>query len=797
MIRNYFVIALRHIRRQLLYSFINILGLAVGLACSLVIFLFVYNEWSHDRHFKQADQIYRVGISFFNMGQFANGPELLADVVRDEFTGVKAFTRFQKNSEEIVRVKNEDFKEVVYFVDSSFFEVFSYELIKGNSTTALAEPNSAVITESMAWKYFGTDKVIGEVLDVGKERTPYHITGLVKDETAPSHLKSSIWVSLALPKDKQFHWTAASVYNYMLVEDGVTEKQVSDLLDQVVEKHVYPTSWAHQEGQSLEQYKADPNAVKFILEPLTDIYLKSKLSLQLSPGGNLANIRIFGAIAVIILILAAVNFVNLSTARASRRAKEVGVRKSLGTSRSNLIAQFLLESIIISLVSMGMALAFAEIFGLVFHWIAGQSLAINLVSEWTNIGAVVMFAVGVGVLAGLYPAFYMTNFETASVLKGTLKLSASSAFRNSLIVFQFCISIGLIIFTIVIFRQMNYMEVKDLGFEQDNRITIDNLFQMKNDVVAYRDFIKAQPGVIDATLHSGEPGSKAVMYFYTYQTASMPQALTINTYFGDHAFIDVMGFKLLKGRDFNKELVSDSSSVILNQSAVAALGLENPIGAEINKGMKVIGVVNDFHWESLRSEIGPLVIMHRGDRMKDLPYTQLAIEVESKDTQSILKRAEARWKQLVPDEPFNYHYVDENFGALLQKETILAKAISFFTALAIIISCLGLFGLSAYTAETRTKEIGIRKVLGASSANIMLLLNRQFTVLILISAVITIPVVVLLCNRWLRSFAYHTSLSIWIVVLGATTAWLMSYITALYHTMKAARGNPVETLKYE
>jgi putative ABC transport system permease protein len=796
MIRNYILIAIRHIKRQLLYSFINILGLAVGLACSLVIFLFVYNEWSHDRHFKNADRIYRVGISFFNMGQFANGPELLADVARNEFTGVRAFTRFQKNSEETVRAKNENFKDVVYYVDSSFFNVFSYQFIKGDAATAFADPNSAVITEAMAQKYFGTDKVIGEILEVGKERTPHRITGLVKDESAPSHLKASIWVSLDLPKDKQFYWTSASVYNYMLVDEAVSEDQVNRLLDQVVDKHVYPAQGQPQ-GISLEKYKADPNAVRFIVQPLTDIYLKSKLSLELSPGGNLANIQIFGAIAVIILVLAAVNFVNLSTARASRRAKEVGIRKSLGTSRSSLIAQFLLESVIISLVSMAMALAFAEIFGLLFHWITGQSLAINLVSGWTNLAAVLLFAITVGILAGLYPAFYMTNFETASVLKGTLKLSASSSFRNSLIVFQFCISIGLIICTIVIFRQMNYMEIKDLGFKQDNRISIDNLYHMKRDVVAYREFMKTQPGVVNATLHSGEPGSKAVMYFYTYQTAAMPEPLTINTYFGDDAYVDVMGYKLLKGRDFNKDLASDSASVILNQSAVEALGLDDPIGAVVNKGMKVIGVVSDFHWESLRSQIGPLAILHRGDRMKDLPYTQLALEVKNGDTQAILKQAEERWKQLVPDESFAFHYMDDNFGAILKKEAVLAKAISFFTVLAIIISCLGLFGLSAYTAETRTKEIGIRKVMGASSANIMLLLNSQFTRLIIISAVITIPVVIYVCNTWLNTFAYHTDLSIWILLAGAVGGWMMSYATVLYHTMKAARSNPVETLKYE
>lgn len=795
MIRNYLIIAIRNLQRQLLYSFVNIMGLAVGLACSVVIFLYVWNEWRHDRHFKNSDRIYRVGISFFNMGQFANGPELLADVIR-EFPGLETFTRFQKNDEGLIRVHNEDYREVVYHADSSFFDVFSYTLVKGDAAGVLKEPNSAVLTTSLAIKYFGTDKVIGEIIEVGKERTPYRITGLVADSNKPTHLKANIWLSLNLPTDRKYYWTSASVYNYLLLSPQTSSEQLDKFLNDVIEKHVFPNSGAQQEGTTFEQYVKDPNSVKFIIQPLEEIYLQSKLALEVSPGGNKTNIAIFAGIAVIILALAAVNFVNLSTARASRRAKEVGIRKSLGTSKQNLIAQFLLESIIISLISMCIALGLAELFGFIFFWITGEELAVSVISNSTSLLAMFGFSMLVGVVAGIYPALYMTHFETARVIKGSSALPASSFLRSSLIVFQFSVSIGLIITTLIIVRQMNYMAVKDLGFRQDNVLTIDNLWMMKGHEAEFRDFIKQQGGVVDASLHSGEPGSKAVFTFYTYQPTTLNEPLTINTYFGDDAFVGLMGFRLLSGRDFNKDLASDTASVILNESAVRALGLKDPIGVEVNKGFRVIGVVSDFHWESLRSEIQPIAIQYRGERMPNLPYHQLAVHFNQNPTE-LLKKAEARWKQIVPDEPFTYHYMNENFGKILKKESVLAKAITFFTGLAIFISCLGLFGLSAYTTETRTKEIGIRKVLGSSASGIVIMLTKQFTKLILISIFIAGPLVMWAAEQWLQGFAYRTTLPLWIYLLGGMAGLLISCCTVLFHTLRASKSNPVDTLKYE
>ena len=799
MLKNYITIALRNLRRQFMYSVINILGLAVGMACSLIIFLYVYGEWSYDRHFENADRIHRIGISFFNMGNFANGPELLGDFLPKEFEGIETFTRFKKSSQELVKVNDQSFKEVVYYADSAFFKVFSYDFVAGNRNEALNNLSSAVMTESMALKYFKSTDVIGKTIEIGKEKMPYMITGIVKDDFRNSHLKASIWLSLTIDRTKSYYWTSASIFNYALLRENTTIDDLKKALDQIVANHVYPDSKGKESKVSLEDYLKDPNSVKFLVHPLKDIYLKSKLSLELSPGGNETNVYIFGVISIFILVLAGVNFINLSTARASRRAKEVGVRKSLGTSRGMLVSQFLLESVIISLFSMVLALCLAELFTFVFFWITGQQLSVSLWSNATSIIGVFIFAIAVGVLAGIYPAFYLTAFQTVKVLKGNTQQTRSQTFRNSLVVFQFTISIALIICSAIIIRQLNFIAEKDLGFNQSNVLSIDHLWLLPpNSAFTFKEQMSKQHGVINASLHSGEPGNKSFMSFYTYQTAEMQNALTVNTYLADHNYLDVLGFKLLKGRNFDEKLASDTASVILNESAVRALNITgDPIGVVLNKTTTIIGIVSDFHWESLRSPIAPLAIVLKNERSKDDALGQLFLKLNSSNATTVLKAAENYWKQFAPDEPMVYHFLDDNFGTLLKKEAILGKAIGFFTGIAIIISCLGLFGLAAYTTEQRTKEIGIRKVLGASVSNIVMLLNKQFTILVLVSMLIAVPVSYYAANEWLSGFAYRIDLGVWIFLGGGLLGLLISYLTVVFHSIKASGTNPVETLKWE
>ena len=791
MLRNYLTIALRNLQRQFSYSLINILGLAIGIACSLVIFLYVYAEWSYDRHFKHADRIYKVGISFFNIGQFGLGPEALGDFLPKEFEGIEAFTRIKRVREVPVYLNGQSFNELIYYTDTSFFKVFAYEFIEGDRRTALEGTSGLVMTQRMANKYFNDGQAMGKILAIGKDKKLFTVTGIVKDDDRSSQFKTSLWLSIdsELPHDPT--WTSAATYNYMLLKENQGQQDLEAALDRLLEKQVYPHASGVPQDISFEDYKKNENAVKFYVHPLIDIHLKSKLNYEISPGGNESNMYTFAAISVFILLLASVNFINLTTARASRRAKEVGIRKAIGSTRGKLVMQFTLESVLLSLAALALSLAMAELFLKAFEMITGNQLLNTLWTNGWSILILLVFGVVVGLLSGIYPALYLTSFKPVKVLKGNLESSGGGGFRNLLVVFQFSISICLMLCSTIIVRQMNFMQTKDLGFNQENVVTIDGISELGTGVEAFRNELAQQAGVSKVSLHTGEPGSKAIMTFNTFQTPAMQDAITVSTYFGDHEFVDLMGFHIVKGRGFNKELASDSAGVMLNESAVKALGLEDPIGAEVNKGQRVIGVVSNFHWESLRNTIAPVAIMLGNN------YYQMGFRINGANAHEFLQKAETRWNKLLPNEPMKFHFLDANFGELLEKEKMFGKAIGFFTALAIFISCLGLYGLSAYTAEQRTKEIGIRKVLGASASNILAMLNKKFAMLVFIAIFIATPVSYYVMTKWIEGFAYRVELQLWIFLSSIALALVIALATVSYHSLKAALINPADTLKYE
>jgi putative ABC transport system permease protein len=436
-------------------------------------------------------------------------------------------------------------------------------------------------------------------------------------------------------------------------------------------------------------------------------------------------------------------------------------------------------------------LVLSEVFLAVFEYIAGNSLVPTM---WTSPSSILLyfgFSFLVGILSGIYPAFHLTSFTPVNVLKGKVITSGGRGFRNFLVVFQFSVSITLIICTAIVLQQLRFIQAKDLGFDQQNVVTVDNGSLLGHSAESFKDELANEPGVVQSSFHGGEPGSKRILSFHTYQTPEMEKAITINTYLGDADYISLMGYRLLKGRTFSKDLASDTSGIVLNEAAVRVLGLgDRPVGAVVNKTQRVIGVVADFHWESLRNSIAPTAIILSKEKW------QIGFRLNH-SVRGFLKKAEARWNDLVPDEPFRYHFVDENFGELLQKEEVFGKAITFFTFLAIFISCLGLYGLAAFTAEQRTKEIGIRKVLGATAANIMVLLNRNFTRLVLISILIALPAAFFTVSLWLEGFAYKTPIAIWVFAASVLTALVIAWSTVSYHSLKAAFINPAETIKYE
>ncbi len=791
MFYNYLLVAWRNLQRQLSYSLINVLGLAIGIACSLVIFLYVYSEWSYDRHFKNADRIYRVGISFFNIGQFALGPEVLGEFLPGEFEGVEAFTRIKRVRDLIINAEGQSFKELAYYTDTLFFKVFSFEFKEGNPLRALQGANSIVMTQRMARKYFGEKPALGKVVEIGKEKKTFTVTGIVKDDDRSSQLKASLWLSIESELTHEPLWTSAAVYNYVLLKEKTSQQDLEQALDRILEKQVYPHASGVPQNISFEDYRKHENSVRFYVNSLTDIHLKSKLNYELSAGGNESNMITFTAISLFILLLASVNFVNLTTARATRRAKEVGIRKAIGSTRIKLFVQFMVESIMVSVVAMALSLALSELFLKLFELVTGDSLLNTILVNGWSLVALFAFAVVVGLLSGIYPAFYLTAFQPVKVLKGNLSAGGSGAFRNFLVVVQFSISICLMICSAIIMKQMNFMEMKDLGFNQQNVITIDGISKLGTQAEVLKEELLQQAGVVKASMHTGEPGSKAVMSFSTYKTPVMTDAITINTYFGDHEFIDWIGFRLLKGRGFDVNRVSDSSSVVLNESAVRALGLGDPIGAELNEGLHVIGVVSDFHWESLRNPIAPVAIMIGKN------YYQLGFRLEERQGNAFLQVLESKWKHQLPDEPLQYHFLDDNFGDLLKKERVFGRAIGFFTVLAIFISCLGLYGLSAFTAEQRTKEIGIRKVLGATASNIVGMLNRKFSVLIGISILLATPLAYYVMMQWIEGFAYRAEWGIWTFMGSMLVAFFIALLTVSFHSLRAALINPSDTLKYE
>lgn len=795
MFKSYLTIGWRNLLRNKGYSFINITGLAVGIACSLVIFLFAYGEWSYDRGYAKGDRIYRIGISFFNIGKFASGPERLLEVLPAEYPGIETATRIKKDRDVTVNVKKESFTEpFVFYTDTAFFKIFEYDFIQGNKETILRDPNEIVLTEELALKYFNRINVLGEVVEIGKEKIPYTVTGVLAEKNLNTHLKSSAWLSIHSKLNGASAWSSAAFYNYVLLRENQTEANLRAALDKTIETKVFPESGQPMGFKTLEDYVKNENSIKFFVHPLKDIYLKSKLNLEITPGGDESNIIIFAAIALFILLLASVNFINLTTARAVRRAKEVGIRKTMGTSRSKLIGQFLLESMMTSTFAMILALFLAEAFLLVFEYVTGTAL---LSTIWRSPSSVMLFfgfSMIVGLLSGIYPAFYLTAFSPIKVLKGNMALHGGSGFRNSLVVFQFSVSIILIISAVIVQQQLHFVQNKDLGFNQENIVTIDYTGLLGESADAFKTELDRQAGVINSSYHTGEPGSKRIMSFSTYQTPKMESAITMNSYFGDDHYTDLLSMKLVKGRAFDHAVSSDSSGIILNEAGAKALDLgENSIGAKINDDLTVIGIVKDFHWESLRNVIAPIAIRMNDKRTK----TQLSYKLQSAFIPDFLKKAEAQWNQAGIDEPFKYHFVDENFGELLKKEEVFGKAMNVFTLLAILISCLGLYGLSAYTAEQRTKEIGIRKVLGASIVNIVFMLNRKFTLLILLSVAISIPVSIYAGQQWLQGFAYHIDLGIGIFLISIVLALLVAWATVGYHSIKASVINPADTLKYE
>ena len=816
MLRNYFKIALRNLSRHKFYSFINVVGLAVGLACCLVITFFVMDELSYDDHHKNRDRIYRVtshGLYGGNEYHFPVAPAPLGPAVITDLPEVETAVRFRDRGSFLVTTPqmSESFKEHrLIFSDKDLFKIFSIPVLNGNPETALRDPMSLAISKSMASKYFGDEDPIGKtmILDGNQE---YHVTAVYEDMPTSGHLQFDFVMSMAsLEESRNTEWLSNNFFTYVLVRAGTEQDEFYKKLNAMAAQYIEPQLISFI-GKTLKEFEAGGNKVEFQVQPLDQIYLHSEFIFDIGATGDITYVYMFSAIAIFILVIACINFMNLSTARSSNRAKEVGVRKVLGSFRSHLIRQFLTETILLCIIAFALAIALASVALPFFNNLAGKSMVMPL-NSFMFYGIILCCALFLGVLAGLYPAFFLSAFKPINVLKGKLALGTGSSFiRSGLVVFQFFISILLIIATATVYRQLNYIQNKKLGFNKEQVLLINDAYMLGTKTTAFKEELAQLPKVSSVSMSGYLPVhgyNRSDMSFWKQGLEPTEDNLVnMQIWNVDEDYITTFGMELVQGRNFNEDLASDSNAVILNEAAYKAYGLkeeeENVIQTfvfdETNgsalpdqfETYRVIGVVKDFHFESMKESIDRL-----GLRLKRSAST-ISIKFDSKDIRSVISSAEDTWKKFAPELPFNYSFLDTDFGKMYRAEQRLASVFTVFAALAVFIGCLGLFALAAFMAEQRTKEIGIRKVLGASVGKIVFMLSKEFSKLIIIAFITAAPIAWWVSSTWLDNYSYKVEIGIGLYLLAGTIALLIALLTVGYHSVKAAQANPVDSLRSE
>ncbi|MBX2895424.1 MAG: ABC transporter permease [Cyclobacteriaceae bacterium] len=819
MLKNYFTVALRNLRKHSFYSFINVAGLSIGLAICFVIVLFVRNELSYDTHFANGERIYRIKSDLKFGGNHYNmlyAPPVLAGTATEEFPEVEAAIRFRTRGSYLVKRDVENIKEDhVVWADKDFFQVFSVPVIAGNPATALAEPNSIAISKRTADKFFPREEALGQTLILDNNMN-MKITAVYETLPANTHFHFDILIAMAgLDEAKKPVWYSHNFQTYMLLHTDADPRQVEQKLTRLVIERAMPQLGEILGGEdfSIEKFEAAGNKMEYTLQPLLDIHTKSSLQGEFEPNFDIAYVYLFSAIALFILIIACINFMNLSTARSANRAKEVGIRKVMGSFRSHLVRQFLMESILLSMVSMALALSLAYLLLPLFNNLSSRQLFIPFSEPYFYmiiLGATLV----VGVLAGVYPSFFLSAFKPVSVLKGNVALGMKSGFiRSSLVVFQFAVSILLVIGTMAVYRQLNYIQNKKLGFNKDQVLVIEDAYALGKNRMAFRDEVMRSGKMEISTMTgflpvSGTWRNDNPWWVEGRDPGVQENMVSVQNWQVDYDYIKTLGMKVIEGRDFSLEFPSDSTAVILNEAAVKAFGFTNEVlgsriatfgnfgDGEIDREhlevLQVIGVVENFHFESLKQNVTPVIIY-----LSDQPRGPISFRFQSKNTKEVIETVEAKWKELAPGQPFAYYFLDERFSNMYANETRLGKIIGIFTGLAIVVACLGLFALTAFTAEQRTKEIGIRKVLGASVSSIVLLLSKEFGKLIAIAFVLASPVAWYGINWWLKDYTYKTEIGIGLFLFAGVAAFIVAWLTMSFQSFRAASSDPVKSLRSE
>ena len=809
MLKNYFKIALRNLWKNKGYSAINIIGLSMGIATCLLITLYVLDELSFDRYNKKADRIYRINADIKFGGdeqKLAVAPDPMAFTMVKDYPEVENAVRFRNYGPSLVKKGNENIKEErVIYADSTLFDVFTLPMIAGNPKKALAEPNSVVITENIANKYFNSTNVLGKTLRFDN-RNDFKITGVIKAVPENSHFNFDFFVSLAgVDEARQNIWLSFNFNTYLLLRKDADVGSFQRKFDEMLEKYMFPQAMELLKINA-EDFKKSGNYVNLSLVPLTDIHLHSDRIAELAPNSDVQVVYIFSIIAIFILLVACVNFMNLSTARSANRAKEVGIRKVLGTQRKNLVTQFLTEAVVMSLIAFVFAIAIALLLLPYLNQLALKNLTLSVQEHPVLLPVLIGFAIIVGLLAGSYPAWYLSAFRPIQVLKGTLAGGFKRSYlRSSLVVFQFFISIVLIISTIIIYNQLNYIRNKKIGFNKEQVILVRDAYVLDKKAETFKQEVLKYPEILSGTKSGYLPVSNSGRdneSLFPEGQIENDKAVSTQVWTVDQDYIKTMGMQIVGGRDFSREFPTDSSAVILNETAVKLFGFSgNPIGkkvteledlnAKTTRDYTVIGVVKNFNFESLRQNIGSLV-MKIGNNAGTISF-----RMKTTDMAQTINRIKTTWKNIAPNEPFTYSFLNEEFENMYRSEQRSGKIFISFAVLAILIACLGLFGLAAYAAEQRTKEIGIRKVLGATVSNIVSMLSKDFLKLVLIASLIAFPVAWWFMNKWLEDFAYRIHISWWVFVLASFVSIFIAIITVSFQAIKAALANPVKNLRTE
>ncbi|MDP4223627.1 MAG: ABC transporter permease [Bacteroidota bacterium] len=806
MLKNLLRHSLRSFKRQRSYIIINILGLSIGIACSLLIALYVINEASYDRFNTKKDRIFRLVLNGKLSGQEFLGAYTCAPIgptMLREYPEVEDYLRMSGRGPTVVGYKDLTFTDDhIIEADSAFFNFFTIPLIKGDPKNVLNAPRRAVISESTARRIFGNEDPIDKPIKIGDDTARYIISGVMSDIPGNSHFEANILTSFMTdPRSQNPIWLSNSYSTYLLLKPNSSYKTVDEKIPAMLEKYVGPEVQRIM-GISLQDFKAQGNKYRFYLQNLKDIHLDPSIQQEFKAASDPKYLVIFGSISVLIVLIAAINFMNLATAQATRRSKEVGIKKLGGSTRGMLISQFLMESFFLALVSLVIAMIIIWLTLPYFNNLLGTHLELRLFAKWFTIPALILFTLFVGFLSGSYPAFFLSSFNPVDVLKGSIRGSTHNGrLRRILVVFQFAVSILLITGTLVMYRQIFFMLNKDVGFNKENLLVINRAQALGPKVESFREAIKQIPGVINISSSTALPGRNNNLNGYGIE-GRKDESFLLQTGWVDWDFINTFGMTLARGRNFDKSFTTDKEACIVNESAIKNFGINNientrfmlPLDSGRFRYLQVIGVVKNFNFESLRNPIQPYMLIFKGNENL---WGYVSVKLRPQNIQQTIAEIEKKWKEFTSNDPMQYFFVDEDFRQMYSQERQNAQLAVIFSILAIFIAAMGLFGLTSYTVEQRTKEIGVRKAMGSSISGIYIIISREIFILVSVSAIIAWPLIYLIASKWLQNFYYRINPGVFSFFAGLAVAIGVATLTISYRIVKAAMVNPAQSLKYE